>query len=84
MPYAVKHKDKDLYISGTTSQKAARYDHGLVEKEYAKIYATESGAKSARGQWATKWVNAPIGQIGGEVVRDDVLYDLVEVVEVKF
>jgi len=77
MPYAVKHKDKDLYISGTTSEKAARYDHGLVEKEYAKIYATESGAKSARGQWALTMDRY-------ELVRDQAMYDLVEVVEVKF
>lgn len=79
MPYAVKHKDKDLYISGTTSQKAVRYDHGLVEKKYAKIYATESGAKSARGQWALT-----MDRHGYELVKDQAMYDLVEIVEIEF
>lgn len=74
MPYAVKHKNKDLYISGTTSKKAVKHEHGLVEKKYAKIYATESGAKSARGIWALTM----------GLVRDQAMYDLVEVVEIEF
>jgi hypothetical protein len=82
MPYAVKHQDKDLYISGTTSQSAVWHEYGLVDQPYARIYATKSGANSARAQWATVW--APNGEIGGQVVRDQHMYDLVEIVEVQF
>lgn len=52
MPYVIKHREKDLYVPGTASRKATRYDLYLVEKKWTKIYPTLPGARSALAAWA--------------------------------
>lgn len=81
MPYLVKRRDQELYLSGTKSRKVKRDPDGLVERAHARVFSTESGAKSARGQWAVKWDN-DITPFGG-LVRDQERYDSMEIVEVS-
>ena len=52
MPYVIKHREKDLFVPGSKSQKAKRHDLYLVEKEWTKIYPTLQGARSALSYWA--------------------------------
>ena len=57
MPFVIKHKTQDRYICGTKSNKRDFDANGLVSIEFAQVYATEQGAKSALRSWASVWDN---------------------------
>jgi hypothetical protein len=55
MPYVIKHKHKDRYVCGTHSKKADHDADELVSLEFARIFPTESGARTALRSWASRW-----------------------------
>lgn len=62
MPYVVKHKNKDRYLCGTKSSRADQDADGLVSMEFARIFPTKAGAKTAIRHWAEVWDNTVIDQ----------------------
>jgi hypothetical protein len=78
--YVIKHKEKDVYINGSKSNAAfASMDSDdLVPIDYARVFPTLSGAKTALSSWAGTWDNATY-----TVVRDHAKYDMMEIVPVK-
>lgn len=62
MPYVVKHKINDRYLCGTRSQKADHDPHGLVSIDFARIFPTEAGAKTAIRAWAKRYDGLAIDQ----------------------
>lgn len=75
MPYVIKHKTNDRYISGTKSRKADYDSDGLVSLPFARIYPTKSGAISA----VTRWAMYPVSKLINKHK-----FEMVEVVPIKF
>jgi len=82
MPYVIKHRDKDLYVPGTASRKATRYDLYLVEKKWTKIYPTLQGARSALAYWAVQISHTLKGFDGIDRTPDE-LKNQMEIVEIE-
>lgn len=55
MPYVIKHKTKDRYVSNTKSTKVEYDEDGLTGPEFARIYPTRGGARSALIDWSKYW-----------------------------
>lgn len=55
MPFVIKHRTEDRYLCGSRSRRADHDPNGLVSMEFARIFPTESGAKTALRSWASKW-----------------------------
>ena len=72
MPYVIKSKTHNRYVNGSRSKAAfnSMDDNSLVPIDYARIYPTLSGAKSALACWLY-------------IMDDRVSSDLVEIVEVE-
>ena len=83
MHYVIKHREKDLYVPGTVNNKAKRFELYLVEKEWAKVYATQKGSKSALVNWADEISN--VLQLFEDIeISPKELADQMEIVEVNF
>lgn len=83
MPYAIKHRDRDLYVPGTASQKATRYDLYLVEKKWTKIYPSLQGARSALAYWAVE-ISHTLKKHHSINKTPDELENQMEIVEIEF
>lgn len=74
MPFAVKHKTSELYLCGTKSKLAKCNEIGLVDLDFAQIYATREGAEKALASWAKY-------SVSGLIDKDK--YNLVKIVKVN-
>lgn len=83
MPYVIKHKTKERYICGSKSNAAYQSmdKNDLVPIEYARVFPTLSGAKSALASWSHMLIEKSF--LDYQLVRDHSKYDLMEIVEVK-
>jgi hypothetical protein len=74
MPYIIKHKTEDRYVSFSKSMKADHDENYLTSLKHAQVYPTEAGAKSAMNDWAKYGVSGLINQAK---------LDLVEIVPIE-
>jgi len=74
MPFAVKHKTSELYLCGTKSKLAKYNEIGLVDLDFAQIYATRKGAEKALSSWAIYPISRVVNQSK---------FELMEIIEVK-
>lgn len=81
MPYVIKHKAEDRYICGSKSNKADYDNNDLVSLEFARIYSSKSGAKTAMINWAKIYDDTVFNQHRADRFRDfnvsaDIKYQL--------
>ena len=70
MPFAIKHKTKDRYVSNTNSMKADYDDDGLTSLQFARVYPTKSGAKTAMINWASYWDHTVFNEETANLLRN--------------